>query len=704
MNDKADNEEERGEEETFPQLVGKFENYSSQILHKTNSNTGEIPVAIDIPKEQSNSTSILINLLSLPQTEEEGQENVVNKGEKRMAFLRHCKSSALSSFVCLDSQTFLQQVNYEEKLMKKTERYNSEGGGKGGGGAHQRTSLLPSSLSKSKLSSDTSSSSNRDHPDDGDDDYFLNDENDLVDRNVNPSDVIKKQKGIVREEFAKRYTMKTVAELSSSKLSLPSQKSLSDAKELKYAKMRKGITEELIQTERDYVRDLEITIRLFLSPIRRQKLLSGYEIASLFSNLEQLLPINKALLDDLEQTIRITNQSKETAHLYSQWIGEIFSAHVPKMNALYSTYCSNQPNIHSRLTSYQSTYIEFKKHLETCFKHGECRKLQLDSFLILPLQRICKYPLFFKQLVTYTPESLQDGQFDALISGQKCVEQMVNQVNSKVKEVENLAKLVEVLFKIENGPDYFTSIVDETHEFIQEGSFSINSSPSHLFLFSNLMLFCHIKSSPSFDSSLPNEPSSPSPSSSSSSSTSPNNIMHNISNELHAKTQDKLRVYLSLDMKDCSLKNEENLKTNSLTVVHMGKEFEIDFETRSAKVSWSSKIRKFINNCKGESVSAIKRKNPTIISLASPPLPSSSSLSSTSSSSSSSSPSPFSKSTSKGFFDKKKTKKSNGNGKKNTNEDDLKLEIASLKKQLQTANALIDQLKAENEKLKSQAK
>lgn len=34
----------------------------------------------------------------------------------------------------------------------------------------------------------------------------------------------------------------------------------------------------------------------------------------------------------------------------------------------------------------------------------EVRNLELDAFLILPLQRLCKYPLFLRQLINETPE------------------------------------------------------------------------------------------------------------------------------------------------------------------------------------------------------------------------------------------------------------------------------------------------------------
>jgi hypothetical protein len=41
---------------------------------------------------------------------------------------------------------------------------------------------------------------------------------------------------------------------------------------------------------------------------------------------------------------------------------------------------------------------EFKAFCEQAFMLPRCRLLELDSFLIAPLQRVCKYPLLLKVL------------------------------------------------------------------------------------------------------------------------------------------------------------------------------------------------------------------------------------------------------------------------------------------------------------------
>ena len=150
---------------------------------------------------------------------------------------------------------------------------------------------------------------------------------------------------------------------------------------------------ELVNTEKDYIRDLEIVVNLFLQKIRKNKLLNHYEIVSLFSNIEELIPVNKKLLGDL--------LNLDTC----RGVGELFQQHAAKFSA-YALYCSNQPNIHELLIQYKHDYPEFNDFLKQNLKKPECRKQDLESFLIMPLQRLCKYPLLLKELVSYEHRSM----------------------------------------------------------------------------------------------------------------------------------------------------------------------------------------------------------------------------------------------------------------------------------------------------------
>lgn len=83
--------------------------------------------------------------------------------------------------------------------------------------------------------------------------------------------------------------------------------------DMKKLKARVLVLEEIVQTERDYVSDLENVVdkvihklwsfkcvQVFIQPINERGLLSKQECNSIFSNIMVLLPLNKQILADFE--------------------------------------------------------------------------------------------------------------------------------------------------------------------------------------------------------------------------------------------------------------------------------------------------------------------------------------------------------------------------------------------------------------------
>ncbi|KAJ3339061.1 Myosin 10A, isoform D [Gonapodya sp. JEL0774] len=89
--------------------------------------------------------------------------------------------------------------------------------------------------------------------------------------------------------------------------------SVYDAQELK----RQEIIYETLVTEKEYVRDLKIIIDLYLKVMREKKILPPKGIAIVFSNIEQILPVNVELLARLEdRRIRSGGIVKEVGDVF----------------------------------------------------------------------------------------------------------------------------------------------------------------------------------------------------------------------------------------------------------------------------------------------------------------------------------------------------------------------------------------------------
>lgn len=63
---------------------------------------------------------------------------------------------------------------------------------------------------------------------------------------------------------------------------------------------------------------------------------------------------------------------------------------------MYKVYCANQQTSLNTVETLIKKHTQFKKKLDVCHTDARCRGLFLQSFLIKPIQRVCKYPLLLR--------------------------------------------------------------------------------------------------------------------------------------------------------------------------------------------------------------------------------------------------------------------------------------------------------------------
>ncbi|KIK78082.1 hypothetical protein PAXRUDRAFT_17082 [Paxillus rubicundulus Ve08.2h10] len=149
---------------------------------------------------------------------------------------------------------------------------------------------------------------------------------------------------------------------------------------------------ELISTEADYVRDLQLIVGLFYS--RLMETLDEQSTASIFSNIEDILLTNTAFLSTLEERQR-------DCRLYVDHIGDLLERHMPNMK-VYLNYCVKQANAGNVLRSMRESNHELAAQLQSLREHPSVRNLDLSSYLLVPMQRLTRYPLLIRQILQYT--------------------------------------------------------------------------------------------------------------------------------------------------------------------------------------------------------------------------------------------------------------------------------------------------------------
>jgi hypothetical protein len=196
---------------------------------------------------------------------------------------------------------------------------------------------------------------------------------------------------------------------------------------------RSAILEEILASERVYVDSLCILVTHFFQPLEAElaegvskPVLSSKALSGIFSNVKQLLQINLELLRVMEQKVGAAagaGTAREEA--LSTALTEAFSEVLPYIK-MYSFYVNSYPAAVALLHAEQSGNKAFAQFLKHQSSHALCKGLDLGAYLIMPVQRLCKYPLLFGRLVKVTPAANADA---AAISR---VAEVVSQITSTV--------------------------------------------------------------------------------------------------------------------------------------------------------------------------------------------------------------------------------------------------------------------------------
>uniref|UniRef100_UPI00398ED0B0 rho guanine nucleotide exchange factor 38 n=1 Tax=Pristiophorus japonicus TaxID=55135 RepID=UPI00398ED0B0 len=182
-----------------------------------------------------------------------------------------------------------------------------------------------------------------------------------------------------------------------------------DPKEQRQRMIRRRlkVIEELVQTEKDHLNDLDLCITQVVQPLR-EKQMECLDVDGLFSNIESVHQISAKLLSMLEYAA-----SEDEPEM--QMIGEIFLQIKTPLEEVYKVYCYHHDDANSLLETYNKDE-EIRRHLRNQIEalkklyqeQGKSTLLDMGSLLIKPVQRVMKYPLLLSELFKSTPESHAD--------------------------------------------------------------------------------------------------------------------------------------------------------------------------------------------------------------------------------------------------------------------------------------------------------
>ncbi|ORZ31068.1 hypothetical protein BCR44DRAFT_139181, partial [Catenaria anguillulae PL171] len=198
---------------------------------------------------------------------------------------------------------------------------------------------------------------------------------------------------------------------------------------------REKILIEMLQTERKYVADLE-RLHTYQHHLSTNNVLPPGTISALFSNLKALVDFQRGFLVGLESLLVQAAAGDEK-------VGSLFVSLEPTFAAVYAPFCAN-------FKQASDLAVDNVHVLQAAAQVMEPQH-ELPSYLIKPIQRICRYPLLLRELIKKTPaEEYSEALAQDLQDGLEAIQRVTESVNEARRMHENQLVKEDLVRRVED--------------------------------------------------------------------------------------------------------------------------------------------------------------------------------------------------------------------------------------------------------------
>ncbi|XP_031436867.1 rho guanine nucleotide exchange factor TIAM2 isoform X2 [Clupea harengus] len=217
-------------------------------------------------------------------------------------------------------------------------------------------------------------------------------------------------------------------------------------------RLRKVI-QELVDTEKSYVKDLTCLFEIYLKPLQKETFLTQDEMESLFGSLPEMLDFQRVFLQTLEERIA-SSPDFSTLETPMQFKKLLFSLggsflYYADHFKLYSGFCANHIKV-QKVLERAKTDQAFKEFLDARNPTKQ-HSSTLESYLIKPVQRVLKYPLLLRELVSLTDAESEEHYH--LTEALKAMEKVASHINDMQKIYEDYGTVFDQLVAEQSTAD-----------------------------------------------------------------------------------------------------------------------------------------------------------------------------------------------------------------------------------------------------------
>lgn len=251
---------------------------------------------------------------------------------------------------------------------------------------------------------------------------------------------------------------------------------------------RARLREEVLNTERFFVESLKTFDNIYVRPLKNSGLVSDKDLTRLFGQLQVIAKVNSGLLREFEAPGAL--------------IGAAFLAVAPFLKT-YAQYCAHYQLVANTIVNMKAENKKLKDFIDKLEYGAQVSgKMKIQSYLIMPVQRVPRYSLLFEELLKHTPpEEVEDvSTLTNALEQSIVVSRFLNQQIKSNDSREHILRIKGLLSKSSSRSLFCANLLQPYRLFVFEGSLSLTDVPGgYCFLFSDAIMYC-VEEKPKFRS------------------------------------------------------------------------------------------------------------------------------------------------------------------------------------------------------------
>ncbi|KAI8148290.1 Dbl homology domain-containing protein [Fennellomyces sp. T-0311] len=284
-------------------------------------------------------------------------------------------------------------------------------------------------------------------------------------------------------------------------------------KQIKYQEL----LHELIMTEEAYLADLQLVQQVFIADLESTWHNLPESIRKTFESLHTIVQFHIVVLADLRECQHVQHP------LIVGDVVERFRGYIPHIFDVYKEYFVHfelaNDLIAKSLSNPETACLKsFGSYVQERCVYQECRSLTLQSFLLKPVQRLMKYPLFLKSQIECFEEN--DVAIQQHVQCMSEMDMVIRNIEDYKNQMEQAFRLSDLGERIRNLQEMGIQLNQPHRRLIHEGPLILHPSPQdpnvapqrsfskssrqifykqkqkplYVFLFNDLILFTKIRS------------------------------------------------------------------------------------------------------------------------------------------------------------------------------------------------------------------